>query len=806
MDFFCWLPSWLSVLVTAGLLLYSGYARVKLATFTAIVAVLLLGWGASFGVWVIAAIPLVILNVDGLRTSLLSGPIMGLLKKLKVVPAISETERIALEAGDTWVEGELFSGDPNWRRITSEAYPDLTSDEKAFIDGPVHQVCKLASNWDIEQERDLPEAVWEFLKKEKFFGMIVPKAYGGLEFSALANSAVVQALNAHSPTLAITVMVPNSLGPAELLAHYGTEEQKNHYLPRLATGEEIPCFGLTEPTAGSDAGSIKAHATVFKNEAGETCLRINFEKRYITLSAISTLIGLAVNVRDPENILGKGEHVGITCVLVPADTAGVKLGRRHDPLGVPFYNCPINGEDVEVSVSQVIGGESGVGRGWEMLMGCLAAGRAISLPASSTGSMKMIARATSAYALIRKQFNLTIGKFEGIEEPLARIYAKTYLVEAARRYTCGGLQSGFQPSVVSAIMKLNATELSRDAINDGMDVLAGAAISRGPRNPFSGLYAGAPIPITVEGANILTRTMIIFGQGALRCHPFAYKEVKAVDAGNVSAFDKAFFGHIAFVLSNLCRSIVLSLTRGYGQKVPQAGEATQYYRKIGWASAMFAFMADLAMGSFGGDLKRKEKVTGRFADILSWMYIGVATLRRYDAEGRLPEQRPFMHWSMQYSLYRIQEAFEGLFANFDAPVIKWVFKGPLSVLLKMNPIGSYPSDELGHKVVSEVHKLGTMREALTEGMFLDRSMENPVGRYELALDKIVQAAPVTRKITQAVRKKNLPKGRPDELIDAAVEKQIITEMEAKIMREAEEARLDAVQVDEFTLEEYRSLS
>ena len=616
---------WLLLAATAVTL---GFVGVSLIVWTLATGALFWLLGAPIALWILVGIPLVVMNLAPIRRNLVSRFVMDIMNKLKLVPVISETERVALEAGTTWVDAELFSGKPNFNRLRTESYSDLTPEEQQFIDGPVAEVCRMVTDWEIYKHKDLPPEVWSYLKEKGFFGMIVPKEFGGLGFSARAQSEVVARLAAHSTTLCVTVMVPNSLGPAELLAHYGTQAQKEHYLPRLASGAEIPCFALTEPNAGSDAGSMTSSGLVFKDADGQVKVRLNWNKRYITLAAVSSLIGLAVKLRDPDNLLGQGEAPGITCVLVPADAAGVILGRRHNPMGVPFFNCPTEGQDVVVSVDQIVGGAAFAGRGWTMLMECLAAGRAISLPSQATGGVKHVAALTSAYSTVRRQFGVAIGKFEGIEEPLARITGLAYLMEAARIYTVGAVDSGKKPSVVSAIAKYNQTELARKAVNDGMDILGGAAISRGPRNMIANAYTGMPISITVEGANILTRCLIVFGQGAIRCHPYAYQEVKALQDGDLPAFDKAFWGHIGHVVRNSCRSLLLSLTRGRLARVP-VSPAKRYYQKLAWASASFAIMSDVAMGTLGGGLKMKEKLTGRYADVLSWMYFAhgyIATL------------------------------------------------------------------------------------------------------------------------------------------------------------------------------------
>lgn len=765
-------------------------------------------WGFEAPVWlfVVYGLLVIVFNIKPIRRLVMTGPLMKLLDALNFLPAISDTERTAIEAGNVWVDAELFSGKPDLKRLATESYPDLKEKEQEFLDGPVEELCSMVDDWDVFVRKGFTEKVWDYMREQKFFGLIIPEEYGGHEFSASAHSAIITKLSSRCGPLATTVMVPNSLGPAELLMHYGTEEQKDYYLPRLATGEEIPCFALTEPTAGSDAGAMTAEGEVFKGDDGELYIRLNFEKRYITLAAISTLIGLAFKLRDPENHLGKGEYLGITCALIPSDTEGIELGRRHDPMGIPFYNCPIDGNDAVVSVDQIIGGPEQAGNGWRMLMESLGVGRGISLPAQSLGGAKVATRALGAYTSVRRQFGINIGKFEGIEEPMARIGGFTYLMEAARRYTCAGLDIGEKPSVVTAIAKYNFTELARNIINDAMDIQGGAGISRGPRNIFAHGYISMPIAITVEGANILTRSLMIFGQGAIRCHPYAYDEIDALSRGDVKAFDDVFWKHVGHVCMNNARAFIMSLTRGSIASSPVSGPAAKYYKKLSWASSSFAFLADIALGSYGGGLKIKEKISGRFADILSWMYLATATLRRYDAEGNSKEDQIFFEWSMQYAFAQIQEAFDAIYREIQVPGLSWLFRGPIALWSRMNRIGSMPSDKLGHKVAQAMQRRGNQRDRLTEGIYIPEETDEALGRYEHAMKLSEEAEPVYRKIRTATKKKELPKTQPRFVIDKALEKDIISDEEAELIRKAEEARLDVVKVDEFTLEEYENLT
>ncbi|HVG06693.1 MAG TPA: acyl-CoA dehydrogenase [Thermoanaerobaculia bacterium] len=631
------------------------------------------------------------------------------------VPRISETERQALEAGTVWVDGELFSGKPDFERMLREPYPGLSEHECAFLDGPVETVCAMA-----DPDREPSPEVWRYLKEQRFFGLAIPPEYGGLGFSALALSTIFGKLASRSLGLSAVVLIPNSVGPGELLLEYGTPEQKAHYLPRLARGEEIPCFALTEPEAGSDAASLRSEGVLFRDRAGKLALRLNWTKRYITLAPVATLLGLAFRLRDPENLLGKGDDVGITVALVPTHLPGVKIGDRHDPLGVPFPNGPTEGRDVVVPFEAILGGPAGAGLGWKMLMEALSAGRAISLPAQSVGGAKYVARVVGAYSMIRQQFGIAIGRFEGIEEPLARIGGLLYLMEAARVFTCAGVDAGHRPSVLSAVSKYHQTELLRALVQDGMDVMGGAAICLGPRNLMARAHAGAPIGITVEGANILTRTLILFGQGAIRCHPYARREMQAIEAGDAKGLRKALLGHAGFILKNLLRS-TLRLGRS-----PVAGPTAGYYRKLAWASARFALLTDLALLSLGSRLKRKEKLSGRFADVLSWMYLGFCALRRFEAEGRREEDLPLVRWSAEHALSRIQAAFEGIQQNFE---------GPLRILIPRGRIGAPPSDRLGAEVADILRRPGEQRDRLTAGIFL------PSARLERAFVLTWEDAP-----------------------------------------------------------------
>ena len=789
---------WVLAAVLVFLLL--GYFGAPLIAWALVGAVVLTGFGAPL--WLIAAYAAVMLLflIIPLRRALISSAAMKLLAP--IMPSISETERTAIESGSVWAEAELFSGKPDFAKLMKEPYPSLTPEEQAFLDGPVNELCAVIDDWEVWERRELPQAAWEIIKRERFLGMIIPKHYGGLGFSELAHSEVILKLATRSIPACITVMVPNSLGPAELLLHYGTETQKSRLLPRLASGEEIPAFALTEPGAGSDAGAISSSGTLYRGSDGELYIRLNWKKRYITLAAIATLLGVAFKLHDPDKLLGKGEDLGITCALVPTSTPGVVVGRRHDPLGVPFYNCPTEGYDVVIPIDAVVGGIEGCGKGWQMLTESLASGRGISLPAQSSGGTKLATRVTSAYASVRRQFGLPIGRFEGVEEPIARIAGFNYLLDAMRRYTLGAIDQGMKPAVVTAIAKYHATEIGRKVVNDAMDVLGGSGISRGPRNLLAHFYIAIPIGITVEGANILTRSLIIFGQGALRAHPYALEEVNAIAARDLRRFDRAFWGHIGHVIRNFSRAFVLSMTRGTFASSPVRGATARYYRKLAWASATFASLADIAMAALGGSLKLREKLTGRFADVLSWMYIGTAILRRFEADGRRSEDLPFVHFTMHHALSEVQRAFEGILANLPVPGLTWLFAGPLRAWSDLNALTHEANDRHSHKIASLILADSEQRIRHTDGIYVPENTVEKLGLLEEAFRVVKRAEEVEKKIRAAVKANTIPRLKGAALHQSALEAGVIDGDEHSLLVRAEELRAASVAVDDFSEEEY----
>ncbi len=699
-----------------------GYFSVSLWVWFASFAVFLLLCKASFLWWIIVIALAVILLSKEIRIKVITTPLFSFLKKKGLLPKISETEKTALRAGDVWVEGELFSGKPDFKKIFDNPYPKLSSQEQSFIDNEVNIVCSMTSDWEVFETRDLSQEVWKYLKEKKFMGMIIPKEYGGLGFSAYGHSCVIEKLASHSQVLAITVMVPNSLGPAELLLHYGLEEQKKYYLPRLADGLDIPCFALTESEAGSDAGSIQSEGVIFKDENGDTKIRLNFEKRYITLSSIATVIGLAFVLKDPEGILGQEKKLGITCALVKAKSKGIDQSKRHDPMNVPFVNAPLLGKDVIIGINDVIGGEDGLGKGWQMLMESLAVGRGISLPSTSTGGSKLATYVAVTYAVVRYQFGLSIGKFEGIAEVLGRLGASTYMLDAAKTFTLGAIDAGSKPAVANAIMKYQSTEMFRKNVMDAMDIQGGAAISRGPRNLLAHAYFGAPVAITVEGANIMTRTLIMFGQGMIRCHPYAYAQIEALEQGDIKSFDRLLFSHVEHVVRNKVRTIVLSLTRGYLHPSVNQGKTKRYEQKLAWASAKFAFFSDIALALMGASLKRRESVSGRFGDILAQMYFITAALKRFEVEGSLESDEVLLHVAVEDAFGKIDLAFRGMLENLAPGILGVPFKF-LAYCSRLNPMGETLKDSDLHKIAVLLSEEDNVRERVCANIYMGERLK-----------------------------------------------------------------------------------
>jgi acyl-CoA dehydrogenase len=753
----------------------------------------------SFAVMWIAIVIVVfiatLMTLVPLRRVLFSSWIMRLVGR--VLPVIGETERIALEAGTVWWEGELFSGKPDWQKLLDFPKATLSPEERAFLDGPTEKLCQMLNDWEIRQHGDLPPDIWRFIKEQRFLGIIIPKTFGGLEMSALAHSAIITKIASRSITAAVTVMVPNSLGPGELLLHYGTEVQKNYYLPRLARGEEIPCFGLTEPEAGSDAASLQSRGVLCMGTYDNRevlGIKLNWSKRYITLGPVATVMGLAFRLLDPHHLTGEKEDLGITCALIPTHLPGITIGSRHDPMGIPFQNGPNAGHDVFIPADFIIGGLQMVGQGWKMLMQSLAAGRSISLPALSVAEMQHCTRVVGAYATVREQFNLPIGKFEGIEEVIARIAGLTYISNAARVVTAGAVDTGQKPAVVSAIAKAYLTETMRKVVADAMDIQAGAAICRGPHNILEAAFLATPIGITVEGANILTRTLIIYGQGAIRCHPFVQKEMAAIVAEDKVAFDNAFFGHIGFVCKNAWRTLAHGLTSNKFASAPNVKGLRLYYQQLARLSAAFAFLSDVAMATLGGSLKKRESLSGRFADALAWMYLASCALKRFSDDGEKPEHLVFVKWSCEHAIFLVQQSLRGIVRNFPnraiGRVLGWV----------IFPLGSFahePRDKLGAQLARAVCDNSAIRHQLSADVFTPSRDEIGMGQLELAFEKVTAARIVEKKIQGAIQSGALPKGPPRSLLELAREQNIISTSERDIVLEAIRLRDAVIAVDAF---------
>lgn len=758
-----------------------------------------IGW-LGWLVFLLIAVPF---GVADIRKPYITKKLLAFYKK--VMPEMSRTEQEAIDAGTVWWDGDIFSGKPDWDKLHGIPKGRLTAEEQAFLDGPVDRVCHMVDEWEINHKlADLPQPIWDFLKEHKFFAMIIKKQYGGLEFSAFAQSRVLQKLAGTSAVLSSTVGVPNSLGPGELLQHYGTKAQQDYYLPRLASGEEVPCFALTGPEAGSDAGAIPDVGVVCKGEwDGQEIvgMRLTFDKRYITLAPIATVIGLAFKLQDPDSLLGDNTDLGITCALIPRDTAGLDIGRRHFPLNTPFQNGPIRGKDIFVPLDFIIGGKEMAGKGWRMLMECLSVGRCITLPSTAAGGAKTCALATGAYARIRRQFRIPVGHMEGVEEMLARIGGNAYLMDAVTRFSTVGVDLGEKPSVISAISKYHLTEKMRQVINDSMDIHGGKGIMLGPNNYLGRAYEGAPISITVEGANILTRNMMIFGQGAMRCHPFVLKEIQAAAMEDrteqLNAFDDAVFGHIGFAMSNKVRSLWFGITSNAFSATPFADDTARYYRLLQGYSANLALLADVSMGVLGGELKRRERLSARLGDILSGIYLGSATLKRFDEEGRLHEDAPLMHWALQQTLYDIETAIIDFLANFPSRPLALGLK---AIVLPFGRRCEKPSDRLEHKIAGMLQKPSTARSRLGDGQYLTREEGSLFGDLEQTLEDVIACEPVFERICKE-RGAKLPFTNLALLAETALADGIIDAEEAALMKRAEAGRLRTINVDDFAHEE-----
>nr|WP_243888309.1 acyl-CoA dehydrogenase FadE [Shewanella algae] len=789
----------------------AAYLRVSLLTAT-IAAAVVMATGSLLDVtglisWIIFLVIALPLNLSAFRQSVITRPLLKLYRG--IMPEMSSTEKEAIEAGTTWWEADLFAGNPNWKKLHNYPVARLSAEEHAFLEGPVEEVCRMVNQHMVSHQlADLPAEVWQFLKDKGFFAMIIKKKYGGLEFSAYAQSRVLQKLAGVSSELASTVGVPNSLGPGELLQHYGTPEQQDHYLPRLAKGLEVPCFALTSPEAGSDAGAIPDFGVVCKGQwQGEEVLgmKLTWNKRYITLAPVATVLGLAFKLKDPEHLLGDKEELGITCALIPTDVEGVETGRRHFPLNCMFQNGPTRGKEVFVPLSFIIGGPKMAGQGWRMLVECLSVGRGITLPSNSAGGVKTAALATGAYARIRRQFKLPIGKLEGIEEPMARIGGNAYLMDAVTSLTTTGIDLGEKPSVISAIVKYHLTDRMQKCVIDAMDIHGGKGVCLGPNNYLGRGYQAAPIAITVEGANILTRSMIIYGQGAIRCHPYVLAEMESAFDTDVNRglnnFDAALFGHIGFTTSNFIRSLWMGLTGSRFSNAPFADKTKRYYQHMNRFSANLALLSDLAMATLGGNLKRKERISARLGDLLSQLYLASATLKRYQDEGRQSEDLPLVQWAVEDALYKLQSSLDDLLDNFPAGL-----GGVLRLVLF--PFGrplKRPSDVLDHKVAKIMQTPCASRDRLGKGQFWEACDNNAVGIQEQTFKDILAAEPLYDKVCKAAGKR-LPFMWLDKVAAEGKALGVLSDDEVALLERAEIGRMKSINVDDFDPAELKAQS
>jgi acyl-CoA dehydrogenase len=800
---------WALLFVGGGI--YLAYQRIDLRTSTIATGIALAiytvfgsaAWWWLILLWIAFGL-MVVPNIVEVRREKITKPLLAIYRKM--LPSMSSTEREALEAGNVWWDGELFSGMPEWDKLMSYPAPKLSEEEQAFVDGPCEELCRMIDDWAINHEiGDMPKEVWDFIIEKKFFAMIIPKRYGGLEFSAYANSVVIQKLASRSAVASSTVGVPNSLGPAELLLHYGTDEQKDRYLPGLADGSEIPCFALTSPQAGSDAASLIDTGVVCKgkwNGKTITGIKLNWSKRYITLAPIATVLGLAFKLYDPDHLIGDDDEYGITAALIPTDIEGVEVGRRHNPLSIAFQNGPTKGTDVFVPLDFIIGGPEMAGKGWKMLVELLSVGRAITLPSTASGGGQAASYATGAYATIRKQFNTSIANFEGVGEALTRIAGYSYIMNAAVSVTSGAIDQGEKPAVPSAILKYHCTELSRKVANDAMDVHGGKGVMMGPNNYLGRSYMATPIAITVEGANILTRSLIIYGQGAIRCHPFVLRELQAagdedLDRGLIE-FDDALFGHIGYAISNMARSLFLALTHAKFSRVPLNTPTRRYYQNINRYSAAFALASDFAMLTLGGDLKKRELLSARLGDILSSMYLASCVLKHFENQGRRATDLPFVEWSVRTLMYQAQESLHEFLLNFPNRAVSWLLR---FFIFPRGRTYKNPSDEIGSRVVELVTTPGDSRERLSEFAYTTLEPGNPLGKLQEALELAREHAPLEKRLRQARKEGLIDSDYLGLQINEAEKAQVISKAEANGLRDYHEKVSALLDVDDFAQNE-----
>ncbi|MDX8393800.1 MAG: acyl-CoA dehydrogenase [Mariprofundales bacterium] len=762
---------------------------------------MLCGWPALLA-WVVFLSMACVFNLSSLRQRLLSNPAYDFVHK--ALPPMSETERQAVEAGNVWWEAELFSGKPDWQKLIQLTPNNLSDVEQNFLDDEVEVLCSMLDDWQITHElNDLPAEVWTFIRDKGFFGLIIPTEYGGKGFSALAHSAVIMKLASRSDTAAVDVMVPNSLGPAELLFKHGTDKQKDYYLPLLASGKEIPCFALTAPLAGSDAGAMPDTGIVCRgtyNDEEALGLRLNWDKRYITLAPIATVLGLAFKTFDPEHLLGDDgvEDLGISCALIPTDTAGISIGARHYPLNTAFLNGPTQGKDVFIPLSFIIGGRSGIGQGWKMLMESLATGRGISLPSLGTAAGKLCTRTSGAYCRVRKQFHLPIGKFAGVQESLARIAGLTYLSDAGRLLMLQGLDAGEHPAVMSAMLKYKNTEILRQVLNDAMDVHGGRGIMMGASNYIGSHYQAVPVAITVEGANILTRCVIIFGQGAMRCHPFVQQEIilaSKQDDASRNTFDTVLLEHIACTITNMTRAVLFGISHRFAKSPVSGSEAIEavYYQKLARISAIFAAMSDVALLTLGGKLKRYESISGRFADAFSAMFMCSAVLKHFANQGRQKADAPLLHWACQYSLHEAEQALYAISRNYPLSWLRWWLRLNLFPLGRRN---APPADIYNSQLAELMMTPSSARDRLTAGIYVPDDADDITGKLEHALQTTLQAEPILQRL-QKQGFEVFAQSDFSSCVQQWQDGEHITAAEAEIITIAHAAMLAAITVDVF---------
>jgi len=802
----------LSVLVVLAVVILLAYWQFSVLVWTIVTPIMLMlvtlfghaSWIFLLSAWVIFLGAAVFANLISLRQRYFTTPLIRVLKKR--LPSISHTEREAIEAGNVWWEKDLFCGRPQWKQFLALPAPQLTKEEQAFLDSQVEVLCNMLDDWDIvNNKHDLPAQVWDYLKKERFFGLVIAKEYGGRGFSALAHSSIVMKIATRSLSAAVDAMVPNSLGPGELIHYYGTKEQKEYYLPRLAQGEEIPCFALTAPNAGSDAGSITDTGVVCKekHEGKEVIgIRLNWDKRYITLAPVATVLGLAFKLYDPDHLLGKKEELGITLCLVPTTHPGVEIGHRHFPVNLAFMNGPTRGKDVFIPLDWIIGGVSMVGEGWKMLMECLSIGRSISLPALSTASSKLAFRRTGAYARLRRQFNTAISNFEGIEESLGVIAGMTYLMEATRVLTTGAVDMKIKPAIASAIAKYHLTEAARTVVAHAMDIHGGHMIQTGPRNYLAHAHYAIPVSITVEGANILTRGLIIFGQGAIRCHPYIYQEMQYLmtpeNTENTQNFDRLLMSHMGYTLSNLARNIWYGITGGKFIFATRQGRKTSHYQQLTRMSAALALLSDVTMMLLGGDLKRRERTSARLGDILSQLYLASAVLKYSHDQGDPKTDDCYVSWCVEHCLHAIQMACDELLYNYP--------KGWLGKLLHfiIFPYGNAyrkPKDTLTHKMVKLMLAPSAFRDRITQFCFLPKNEKDPAKKLEKAFAQVTAVEPSLKKFQSALRSGTVsPLLSFQDQLKMAVKAGVLTDSEKEALKQFELLYQDIIKVDEFSFD------